>query len=227
MVNYYVLNIKDINFDKLDAKWNNSPKNAIAKALKHKNPKDKLRSLSGEILVRYALQQNFSLAPSIEFSYKEKGKPFLSEKNIHFNISHSGDWVVCSTAQNKVGIDVEKIKKEKLKVANRFFSEREIDYLSNTSEEKKDEEFTRLWTIKEAYLKFLGTGLTKALNTFTAKKEENGFVLYDDNILLKEIKIHSHKLDNENFIAVCYTGEKIHKQPQIILFDQLLKFITK
>jgi len=226
MVNYYILNISDINFDNIRDKWNNKFNRPITKVIKYNNPKDKLRSLSGEIIVRYALQQNYGILPTQEFLYHEKGKPFLPIDNIHFNISHSGDWVVCCTANNKVGIDVEKIRKNKLKVATRFFSEREIDYLTNIVENKQDEEFTRLWTIKESYLKYLGTGLTKALNTFTTIKKDNSFHLYDENDLLKE-KIYSRKIDKENFIAICHNNEEINIEPQKVTFDQLHEFISQ
>ncbi len=60
-----------------------------------------------------------------------------------------------------IGIDIEYIRTYDEKLVERFFSKEEQDYLRFTDE--KDENFTRIWTSKEAYGKFTGGGITDGL----------------------------------------------------------------
>lgn len=51
------------------------------------------------------------------------GKPFLlNSPHIHYNVSHTGDYVFCALADEPVRIDVELIKSVDLKIAKRFFA---------------------------------------------------------------------------------------------------------
>ncbi len=98
------------------------------------NLDDANRVLIGDLLVRSLICQKYKINnDEINFIYNEYGKPFAeSFSDFHFNISHSGEWVVCATANSNVGIDIEKISEiEALKLANEFFSEEEFYDLSN------------------------------------------------------------------------------------------------
>lgn len=89
----------------------------------------------------------------------EHGKPEI--EGIHFNLSHSGDFVVCAVSERyPVGCDIEAVKEMDERVAERFFSSAENEHLNSVSEEKRNEEFMRLWTMKESYLKMTGEGLS-------------------------------------------------------------------
>ena len=101
----------------------------------------------------------------------EHGKPRVQSCNdFHFNISHSGHWVVLACGETEVGIDVETIRMDaqKEKITRRFFAQAEQDYVFR---EKVGEgvRFFQVWTAKESYLKYLGTGLQKALNSFCVR----------------------------------------------------------
>src|SRR5699024_6695800 len=60
------------------------------------NKKDAYRSLLAETLVRKVIIDNLDIPNSaIQFGKRKYGKPFLcGQANFHFNISHSGQWVV-------------------------------------------------------------------------------------------------------------------------------------
>ena len=60
-----------------------------------------------------------------------------------------------------IGVDIEKLRSYDERIAERFFSKEEQEYLKHTDE--KDENFTRIWTSKEAYGKFTGKGITDGL----------------------------------------------------------------
>jgi 4'-phosphopantetheinyl transferase len=127
------------------------------------------RGLLRELLGRYLRQ-----APaSLEFSYGEYGKPSLSGENassgLCFNLSHSSDLAVYAIAgERNLGIDVEHIRPEAAgdRIAERFFSAREVNDLRTLPAEARVEGFFHCWTRKEAYLKATGMGLQIALGSF-------------------------------------------------------------
>lgn len=91
------------------------------------------------------------------------GKPYFpSHPDIHFSVSHtSGIWI-CAFADCEVGCDVQdhraNDKPERLeRLAKRWFSENERRYLEECGYEPA--EFYRIWSRKEAYVKFTGTGI--------------------------------------------------------------------
>lgn len=128
-----------------------------------RQPEDKYRCLLGEALLRYALGTD-----AFTLSQGEYGKPYAAEMpEIHFNISHSGPWVVLAISQREVGIDIEvirpDIKTEKL--ARRHFTPGEQAYVFSGEESQLADRFFRIWTAKESYLKYLGTGLSRSLQS--------------------------------------------------------------
>jgi len=87
---------------------------------------DAQRHLIGELLARYAIEQVTGTRPNGSFIVGEKGKPHPEGINgMHFNVSHSGEWVVVAVSAYTVGVDVERIRKVPDGVAERFFSEPE------------------------------------------------------------------------------------------------------
>lgn len=88
---------------------------------------DSQRSLLGDVLARYAISLKSGIKNSrLIFETNEYGKPLLKEPcTVHFNISHSGNWVVCALDNAPVGIDVEETGPVDLKIAEKFFSKDE------------------------------------------------------------------------------------------------------
>ncbi len=123
---------------------------------------DKKRTVAGEMLARKMISKECGLTPeSIVFSKTEHGKPIVLNSDIHFNVSHSENIVVCVIADSPVGIDVEKIREYKPSTAKKFCSDEEIRLIEQS--ENPSEQFIGIWTVKEAYAKFLGTGLTESI----------------------------------------------------------------
>ncbi|NLQ47984.1 4'-phosphopantetheinyl transferase family protein [Streptococcus mutans] len=125
---------------------------------------DRQRSLLGHLLSRYAIVQEYSLTnKEIQIRRHAYGKPYIKDySQIHYNISHSGEWVVVAIGKSPIGIDVENRREDWDLIGERVFSESE-KYWSQNSYKRK----AILWTIKEAYVKYLGTGLSKSLNSFS------------------------------------------------------------
>jgi len=167
--------------------------------------KDSLkRSLLGELLSRYSIYlfsgQDIGMT---DYLMGKKGKPFLNGNDgIHFNISHSGKLIVCAVAESDVGVDVEEKRKVNLSVAERFFSPGELEDLFKLDDPERMDYFFKLWTLKESFLKAIGSGLTRTLNSFTVRKSGNEFQLTGDD-KAAAFRIKSYVIKEENYLAVC------------------------
>ena len=113
------------------------------------------------------------------------GKPHLGDgrQDIQMNTSHSGDFVVHALTQGgPVGVDVERLRPmaELASITSRFAPDEAVE-LSCLPEGLRESSFFALWTRKEAYVKGLGTGFSKALNSFsmTARCDEAPRLKYD------------------------------------------------
>lgn len=123
-------------------------------------PKQKKHHVAGQFLLRYALgDETYEQA---EFAKNEHGKPYIIGNPIYYNISHSGQYVVLVTAEREVGVDVQEKRAARMdSIAKRFFSEGEWQAFSVCDDEnEKKNLFYHIWCRKEAYGKYLGTGLS-------------------------------------------------------------------
>lgn len=141
------------------------------KILRMKNEAAKLRSLAAGNLLHYALCEelgySFESTKPFSIGYGEKGKPYLTEyPGIHFNLSHSGDYVCCAAGDVPVGVDIQEKVKVHEKLAERFFTPADQRMLAECGEEERQDLFFRMWSIKESYLKLTGEGLSGGLAEF-------------------------------------------------------------
>jgi len=106
----------------------------------------------------------------LTFDYTTYGKPFLTNhRELQFNVSHTDGLALLAFVRDReIGVDVEKIRvqTEALKLAERFFSERERDDLRSLQGNELHAAFFRCWTRKEAYIKAKGDGLSLPLHQF-------------------------------------------------------------
>jgi 4'-phosphopantetheinyl transferase len=121
-------------------------------------------------LLRGALHLHFRLPPeSWRFAADPAGKPFLvGEPRIEFNIAHTRGLVACALSQTEpIGVDVERIdgRRNDEALSQRYFAKKEIDALKSCADDiERHTRFTELWTLKEAYLKGVGSGLRRPLD---------------------------------------------------------------
>jgi 4'-phosphopantetheinyl transferase len=98
---------------------------------------------------------------SIEFSCTSKGKPFITESLVHFNISSSGDEALFAFSDSHIGVDIEKIDEQfDYEVMLRgHFSEAEREHIRRLPHSQQHKQFFRGWTRKEACVKAVGVGV--------------------------------------------------------------------
>jgi 4'-phosphopantetheinyl transferase len=109
----------------------------------------------------------------VSFCYGPHGKPALAGESdgdaIRFSVSHSnGVAIYAVTRGREVGIDIERIRFDLAvaEIAERFFSRREVAMLRALPTEMQRQAFFRCWTLKEAYIKARGEGLSLRLDQF-------------------------------------------------------------
>jgi 4'-phosphopantetheinyl transferase len=92
--------------------------------------------------------------------------PALRDRGLQFNISHTRGWVACAIADVAVGVDVEAVDREAAGQVRSVFSRREVRLLDGQVGESMARTFTRLWTLKEAFIKATGEGMHRPLDSF-------------------------------------------------------------
>jgi 4'-phosphopantetheinyl transferase len=147
-------------------------------------PEDRHQQLVARGMVRTLLSRYVpGVAPADwRFERNEHGKPRIAlgappeARGLIFNLAHTGGLVVLAVARDmELGVDVEHSgKRAPLKVAQRHFSPREVAALDALPPEQRSLRFQRLWTLKESYLKAIGTGVVGGLGTMTFHFEHGG-----------------------------------------------------
>src|SRR5690554_5169292 len=145
-----------------------------AAATRYHHPIDAHRTLLGEVMARIMICSRLQVANNLLiFGINDHKKPLLIEpKGYYFNISHSGNWVVCALGSQRVGIDVEQVKSMDLGIAENYFAKSEYEALLRVKEEERLLYFFKLWTLKESYIKAVGKGLAIPLDSFSVTIRE-------------------------------------------------------
>lgn len=121
-------------------------------------PKDKRLCLGAGLLFVQGLQKLGIFDAQI--AYADSGKPYITNHPaLFFNLSHSGHYAACAFYHKEVGIDVQQIVPVSDPLIQKIAVQEEAATLLQLSQEAKEEAFTKLWTIKESYLKYIGSGL--------------------------------------------------------------------
>ena len=163
----------------------------------------------GKSFVRHCLSQHTGIAPrDLQIAYHPKGKPYLKHsKNIQFNLSHSGAWMICGVSHHPIGVDIEYIKPlSYLEISRRLFHQKEHQFIADASDTATA--FFQVWTLKESYLKCLGTGLYQPFGNATV--HIGGETITIETIRTEVSKYHfaSYNLTKDYRIAVCVENEK-------------------
>lgn len=144
-----------------------------AKWRRYRFDKDKHQHLVTRALIRDTLSRyETRVAPSDwQFELNPHGKPAIANalaRPLFFNLSHTQNLAALAVSRSSaVGVDVERIKQvEQVRgLAERCFVEREIQYVFEGDKAALMWRFFKLWTLKEAYLKARGCGLSLSLQS--------------------------------------------------------------
>lgn len=124
-----------------------------------------------------------------ELTFNKYNKPYLKNRNLYFNISHDKNTTVLVTSDKEIGVDIEYYT-YKESVMKKYYNEFEQQEIINSN--NKEYEFTRIWVMKEAFVKMKGQGISYGLQNV------------DTTRLKKQIKL----ISNEKYIiAICQSEE--------------------
>jgi 4'-phosphopantetheinyl transferase len=139
----------------------------LARAGRYLQQKDRERFITSRAALRILLGKYLKIpAAELVFHLGENKKPFVKSNNnidIHYNVSHSGDYILIAVAGSAVGADIEKINPEfsYIDILEQVFSLYEITHIQHSA--NPVETFYRLWTRKEALLKATSKGIDDAI----------------------------------------------------------------
>jgi len=173
------------------------------KVLRCKQKKDQIRSLLAGYLLRIALEKEGMDYEKTSISILENGKPVISGNlDLHFSLSHAGDYAVCVISNYRIGVDIETRTKsiflesneEQLQaVAKKILSFKEWKQYEVEKKENKIELFLQFWTRKESYSKADGRGLGLGIDKVETDSE----------------KFFSKWIDEDTMLSIYVEDEKI------------------
>lgn len=191
--------------------------------------------LIGRALLRSALGERLRRLPAgLRFTRDPDGKPQLEGEpgHLHFNLSHSRDWVVLALSNfGEVGVDVEHHERTNnlQGIAGRFFSAAENLGLDALADAPRRQRFFELWTIKEAYVKALGRGIATALAGTDIRYLSNSEIaLYlSGAACIREPAMCWHyQLTPDNSLAVAAFGATLQDGQRPLLFSYVPRSVA-
>lgn len=134
----------------------------------------------------------------------ERGKPYFKDIPVSFNISHCKGFAVSAVTESEngeVGVDCENIRICRKNTAARVFSPKERQLIMNSPDINLV--YTELWTLKEAYVKYTGTGLAGHMRDISFSYK-NGKIVSSDS----EVGLFTRINDDLNVVSLCCRSDQ-------------------
>ncbi len=181
---------------------------------------DALRALTGDWLARTLLSERLHIPmTALKFHYDGYGKPHLTSGALHFNISHSGEWVAAAVGTGAAGVDVEQVKFIDLDIAESVFSPRERETLFSLPEGERLNHFYQLWTLKESLIKAVGKGLSMTLTDYTITFDREPITVYGN--LPAHYYFRQYKPASGYWLAACSTDSVFAEELTILDMERI------
>lgn len=221
-----------------------------SRVLSMKHEPTQVQSILAELLLRYALREEYGIKGLPVLQREKQGKPFFPQlPEIHFNLSHCAAAVACAVDAAPVGIDVqeyrsfrgssglmpapnlEKGSEEGSRYRHclptppvyRILSEPERAWVeAGGTPDEQDRRFVAVWTCKEAYGKETGHGILYDLEQTSFLPRSGEWVQYGRRFY--------HHTASDYALTLCTmedggTPEK-PVVPMVVLLEDLLKTVT-
>lgn len=231
MIRLYAVNILPLkNGMCFETCYMRSSKERQEKADMLQMPSDKARCIAAGLLLEYAyekfrIEKTKELASANSFGYVQnasqfpktmpeikeglRGKPEFvwpkeCKEKCFFNISHSGNYVICVMADFEVGADVQRRTRVRESVLRKFFSQEEKMCVEACGEDDvlREMTFARIWVSKEAETKLTGRGIGQMISQMLGNEEA------------KNLTIWQGVLDEEYVWAVVSYPEQTAGEPE-------------
>ena len=128
----------------------------------------------------------------------DKNKPYFKWNPFHFSVSHSKEVLGIAFSKYPLGLDIQDHRNcKKEKIAKKFFHPDEIAHVNS-------ENFFKIWTAKESYVKFKGNGIDKTFREFSVfdNIENYNFSEFEHHTLCvySERKVKLHLQTSKNIV---------------------------
>ncbi len=171
--------------------------------------RDRAAFIAGRAQLRLVLGLYSGTAPAqLTFSTNSYGKPALAgeaaAQDLRFNVSHTRTLVACAvTRRHEIGVDVEALGDPPFEIADRFFAAPEIAALALLPAAARPQAFYDTWTLKEAFIKARGVGLSMPLETFALQLDPPGLLRFGDVRTPERWWFHRTRSAPGHTIAIC------------------------
>lgn len=188
------------------------------------------RYLQTRIEVRSCLSGYAKQPPEqLQFTRTLDGKPLLlnSSEPLHFNISHSGDYLALAiTRAHPLGIDLEfaSPRRKWRAIAERYFHPDEVAQLQALTQSLPVAEhhtaFYPWWTLKEAFFKALGTGIVTGLDKaiFTLSNKAIRYELADSLATASDWQFHVWRWREDYHLALACPSDSTERRPKVTFY---------
>lgn len=134
----------------------------------------RMQYLTARAALRLTLSRYAHIAPQAwTFTANSYGKPRIAAPRLadplHFNVSHcDGQVAIAVSRHHDIGVDVENVTRrlDIDQLAPAVLAQAECDALARAPETERQRLFFTFWTLKEAYVKARGMGLSLNLKGF-------------------------------------------------------------
>jgi 4'-phosphopantetheinyl transferase len=158
--------------------------------------------IQGRLFLRRTLARILEKDPrQLAFGSEGNGKPTLVDSDLAFNLSHSGgEAILVVSGSGPVGVDIEVVSDERdlTGLAERYFAREEVERFRSLEPKDRTAGFYRCWTRKEAFVKAIGEGLSRPLDSFVVSvgpDEPPAFIrIGDDPAAIDEWQLHDLEL---------------------------------
>lgn len=180
----------------------------VDRASRFVQPEDAQRYVAAHEALRNLLSKHTGIPPrQLEFTKNEFGKPALANldcaANIHFNLSHSGSYIVIGLSKQPIGVDVELVKNDFnfRGLLQHYFSQTEAHSIIRSPSPVNG--FFRSWTCKEALGKGLGSGISENMQQLPCL---NGTHQSTGSIMVNDWKVQTFWVDDGHVASVAYSS---------------------
>lgn len=197
-------------------------KERIIKIYSFSQKEDQWRSLLCELLIRYSVCSYLKISNnSLKIEIGRYGKPFIkNQKEIYFNSSHSGKYVVCAISDENIGIDIQKLSRLHGNYFQKIFHPYELQvFFSKKGDEILDYIYS-IWGLKECYLKYLGIGMNSSLNLFYFKLNGKRIELVP-TFKVKTLNFKVLDMDYRYKLAICSSVLEIDFFKEVTIDDMI------
>lgn len=207
---FYCVDISTIDRDYLLGKLKDLPINEQRRFVAYRNGMARRMFLASRLIIREELGY-FGVPYNSKIQKNEFGKPYSKYYSMYvrFSVSHSGNKLIVGFSHNSIGVDVEQkvswTPGEIMEYANIVFHPDEIKMFNGKTVEEVHDIYTRLWVVKESYVKYKGVGSGMDTRTFCVCNPESEYP--EIKGIDEKVKTVLRKTDDDYYYAVTINQE--------------------